>query len=201
MRRLALVSAATAAVLVTGTAAAVAVTARHAGPQGDGTSITPVGWRVTPAGSQTTLGGTLPTASVMSPDGKRLLVLNAGDGTHESVQAIDTSTGQVSQTIKYTSPEGVYAGVAFSPDGTRAYASGGGSEQIHVYSVSGGTLTEDSPVRLPETNPAGLPVNMYPAGLAVTPGRQAAGGRRPDGRRRVRDRPGFRPDQHGWRRA
>jgi hypothetical protein len=34
MRRLALVSAATAAVLVTGTAAAVAVTARHAGPQG-----------------------------------------------------------------------------------------------------------------------------------------------------------------------
>ena len=95
-------------------------------------------------------------------------MLNAGDGTHESVQVIDTSTSHVSQTIKYQPPEGVHAGLALSPDGARAYASGDGSEQIHVSSVSGG-LTEDSPIKLPETNPAGLPVNMYPAGLAVTP--------------------------------
>lgn len=170
MKKLALVSVATAVVLAAGAGTAAAeATGMYAGPQGDGTSITPVGWRVTPAGSQTRLGGTLPTASALSPDGKRLLVLNAGDGTYESVQVIDTSTSQVSQTIKYQSPQGVYAGVAFSPDGAHAYASGGGSEKIHVYSVSGGSLTEQSPIQLPATNPAGQAVNMYPAGLAVTP--------------------------------
>ncbi len=170
MRRLALISAAGAAALMIGAGAAGATLAsEHAGPQGDGTSITPVGWRVTPAGSQTPLGGTLPTASALSPDGRLLLVLNAGDGTYESVQVIDTATQHVTQTIPYQSPQGVYAGVAFSPGGKSAYSSGGGSEKIHVYSVSGGQLTEGSPIQLPTTNPAGQSVNMYPAGLAVTP--------------------------------
>ena len=169
MRKLALLAAATATTLAAGTGAAVALTTAHAGPQGNGTSITPGGWLVTPAGSQTTLGGTLPTAAALSPDGTRLLTINAGDGTYQSVQAIDPASGQISQTIKYKSPAGVYGGVAYSPDGTHAYASGGGSEKIHVYSVTGGTLTEDAPIQLPSANPAGQAVNMYPAGLAVTP--------------------------------
>ena len=49
----------------------------YAGPQGDGTSITPQGWHVTPAGTQTTLGpGTLDIA--MSPSGNLVLAVNAG---------------------------------------------------------------------------------------------------------------------------
>jgi YVTN family beta-propeller protein len=168
MRRLPIIGAAAAALLAVGTGTAVAaIVSTHAGPQGDGTSITPAGWRVTPAGTQTTLGS-LPTASAVSPDGRELLVLNAGDNTN-SIQAVDTGTSQVTQTISYTSPEGVYAGAAFSPDGTRAYASAGGDEKIRVYTVSGGQLTEGSPIALPTTNPAGQAVNMYPAGLAVTP--------------------------------
>ncbi len=115
MKRLALAATAAAAVLAAASGTAVALEGQHAGPQGDGTSITPVGWRVTPAGTQTPLGGTLPTASALSPDGRRLLVLNAGDGTYQSIQVIDTATSQVSQTVKYTSPQGVYAGVAPSP--------------------------------------------------------------------------------------
>ena len=141
---------------------------RHAGPQGDGTAVTPVGWLVTPAGTQTTLGS-LPTSSAISPDGKLMLVLNAGDSSIESLQVVDTTTHQVTQTIDYTTPQGVYAGVAFSPDGTRAYASAGGSEEIHTYTVADGQLTEGAPIKLPTTNPAGQAVNAYPAGLAVTP--------------------------------
>ncbi len=168
MRRLAYASAGLALVLAAGTGTALAVAGGgHAGPQGDGTGITPVGWAVTPAGSQTTLGS-LPTASALSPDGRQLLVLNAGDSVN-SVQVIDTATRQVTQTISYIPPEGVYGAVAFSPDGTRAYASAGGDEKIRVYSVAGGRLTEGAPIRLPAKNPAGQPVNMYPAGLAVTP--------------------------------
>jgi YVTN family beta-propeller protein len=133
MRRLPFISAAAAVLPAAGAGTAVAaIVTEHAGPQGDGTSITPSGWRVTPAGAQTTLGS-LPTASAVSPDGSELLVLNAGDNTN-SIQVVDTSTSQVTQTISYTSPEGVYAGVAFSPDGTHAYASAGGDNKSSPHS-------------------------------------------------------------------
>jgi YVTN family beta-propeller protein len=169
MKRTPKIGIAALAVLLVGAGTAYAVTNQvHAGPQGDGTAITPVGWRVTPAGAQTALGS-LPTASALSPDGKLLLVLNAGDSSVESIQAVDPATHQVVQTINYATPDGVYGGVAFSPDGTRAYASAGGHNTIHTYSVSGQRLTEGAQISLPAINPAGQAVNMYPAGLAVTP--------------------------------
>jgi YVTN family beta-propeller protein len=158
----------TAALIVGAGTAGAEYGVRHAGPQGDGSSVTPVGWLVTPAGAQSSLGS-LPTASALSPDGKLLLVLNAGDSSIESIQVVDTATHQVTQTIDYTTPSGVYAGVAFSPDGTHAYASGGGSEKIHVYTVADGKLTEGTPIQLPTTNPSGQAINAYAAGLAVTP--------------------------------
>ena len=59
-----------AVLLAAGAGTAVAIDGgKQAGPPGDGTSITPVGWSVTPAGQQTTLGS-LPTASALSPDGR-----------------------------------------------------------------------------------------------------------------------------------
>jgi YVTN family beta-propeller protein len=121
MRKLAIAAAGLVVVLAAGAGTAAAISADHAGPQGDGTGITPVGWRVTPVGQQTTLGS-LPTTSALSPDGSELLVLNAGDYPIESLQVIDTASRQVTQTISYTTPAGVYAGVAFSPDGTQAAA-------------------------------------------------------------------------------
>ena len=69
MHRHAFKAAAAAAVLsvvVVGMAAAAVI--RSAGPQPDGTAITPQGWRVTPAGSQTDLG-LWPMDVAMSPTG------------------------------------------------------------------------------------------------------------------------------------
>lgn len=152
-------------VLMGGTA--VAATQLYAGPQGDGTAVTPIGFRVTPQGNQTTLGD-LPLVSAVSPDGKTMLAVNAGDGD-QSVQVIDVATDKVVQTITYKQPKAIFAGVAFSPDGHNAYVSGGGDNVIRTFSVSGQQLTETVPISLPTTNPSGGKVNMYPAGLAVTP--------------------------------
>src|SRR5437660_9095281 len=110
-------------VIVAGAGAAVAATQdKHAGPAGDGTAINPVGFTVTPAGQQTTLGD-LPLTSALSPDGRSVLVVNAGDGD-QSVQVVDTASGKVAQTLPYKAPQGVFTGVAYSPDGHRAYVSG-----------------------------------------------------------------------------
>ncbi len=169
MRRLVRLGIAATAVLAVGAGATYALTPhKHAGPSGDGTAVTPVGWRVTPAGAQTALG-VLPTSSALSPDGRLLLVVNAGDTESQTVQAIDPATHRVVQTLGYKAPDGLYAGVAFSPDGRHAYASAGGGNTIHVYTVTGRHLTEETPIALPTKNPAGQNVNMYPAGLAVTP--------------------------------
>lgn len=161
-----LLASAAAAVAVAG-AAGAAATGLIAGPQGDGTAITPVGYRVTPAGRQTTLGD-LPLAMRLSPDGKTLLVSNDGQGD-QSLQVVDPQTSKVVQTISYPAPKSVFAGLAFSPDGSTAYASGGGDEQVHVYRVAGGRLTEGNPITLPATDAAGAKVNMFLAGLQVTP--------------------------------
>jgi YVTN family beta-propeller protein len=141
--------------------------AKQAGPAGDGTAVTPVGFRVNPAGHQTALGD-LPLASAVSPDGKTMFVVNAGDGD-QSLQVVDVGTATVVQTLTYRAPQAVFSGVALSPDGTRAYASGGGSNVIHTYTVAGQRLTETAPVILPTKNPSGGTVNMFPAGVAVTP--------------------------------
>ncbi|MEU9214136.1 bifunctional YncE family protein/alkaline phosphatase family protein, partial [Streptomyces sp. NPDC048415] len=138
-----------------------------AGPKGDGTAITPVGYTVTPAGQQTELGN-LPLNAVLSPDKSMLLVSNAGQGT-QSLQVVDPEHSEVVQTISYNSPAAIFTGLAFSPDGKRAFASGGGREIIHTYDVVDGRLTEKDSIKLPTKNPDGQAVNMYPAGIAVTP--------------------------------
>ena len=156
-----------AALSLVGGAATAAGLATHAGPSGDGTAVTPIGYRVTPAGAQTTLGD-LPLATALSPDGTTMLVSNDGQGT-QSLQVVDTATSKVVQHIDYTSPQGLFEGVSFSPDGTKAYASGGGQQVVHTYDVAGGRLTEGTPLALPTTNPAGAKINPFPAGLDTTP--------------------------------
>jgi YVTN family beta-propeller protein len=140
----------------------------HPGPRGDQTVVTPQGWRITPAGVSTRLGS-LPTASALSPDGALLVVINAGDAATQSIQVVDTATHQVVQTIGYTAPDGVHAGVAFAPDGAHVYASASGANTIHEYSVTGRQLVEEPAIALPATDQAGRTADPSPAGLAVTP--------------------------------
>lgn len=124
-------------------AAAAGLAARqHAGPQGDGTSYTPVGWHVTPVGRQVELGER-PYGVALSPDARWLLVSNDGVAD-QSVMLIDTASGAVTQTIHYPAPKAVFLGVAWSPGGDHAYVSAGANDQIRVYDVAGGHLSESA---------------------------------------------------------
>jgi YVTN family beta-propeller protein len=136
----------------------------HAGPQGDGTGVTTQGWFLTPAGQQVQLGDR-PMGVALSADGTTILVSNDGASAIESLMVIDRATGNVVQTINYQAPEALWIGLAFSPDGTHAYASAGGNNKIRVYNVQGQQLTETAPIFLPM--PSGG--NLYPAGLSLSP--------------------------------
>jgi YVTN family beta-propeller protein len=136
------------------------------GPRPDGAAVLPSGYAVTPAGQQTPLGD-LPLAAAASPDGHWLVVSNDGQGT-QSLQVIDTATGRVTQTMPYRRPEAVFTGLAFSTDGHRLYASGGGNNKIRTFDVTDGALTETAPLALPHSSENGKPLNPFPAGLALT---------------------------------
>jgi YVTN family beta-propeller protein len=157
----------------TGFAASPTLTA---GPRPDGTGVTPQGWRITPAGAQTTLGpGTLAVA--MSPRGTLVLAANGGYN-HHSLMAIDPATGRVLQTIRASGgnssgpwqlEEGhassYYVGLAFAPNGKQAYASDATGSALHVFSISGKAVRERSGIKL--TKGAGN-AGAYPAGIAVS---------------------------------
>jgi YVTN family beta-propeller protein len=138
-----------------------------AGPQGDGSGVTPFGWTVTPAGRQVVLGDK-PFGTTRSPDGKTILVSNDGQ-YNQSLSVVDATTGAVRQTITYPSPEALFVGLAYSPDGRHVYASAGGNNKVRVYDVhDDGTLAEAASIPLPTTNPAGMTVNHFPAGVTVS---------------------------------
>ncbi len=154
--------------LVGGGVAFADLSNRTAGPRPDGTAITPVGHQVTPAGAQTRLGN-LPLNAVLHPDGRHLLVTNNGQGV-QSLQLVDTDTNTVVQTLPFPSPESLYIGLAWSPDGTTAYASAAANSKIRVFSFAGGKLTEAEPIMLPTKTPDGAKnITLFPAGLDVTP--------------------------------
>jgi len=171
-------AAATAVAAVMTIAAVAAIAAGPvAGPRPDGTAFTPQGWRVTPAGTQTDLG-LWPMDVAMSPRDDLVLVSNAGYARH-SLMAIDPSTGHVLQTIRasgakshgwwdYASghPTGYYVGIAFSPDGRRAWASDGPGSAIHAFRVDGRALTETQHIKLTDNRGN---ENAWPAGIAVSP--------------------------------
>jgi YVTN family beta-propeller protein len=137
-----------------------------AGPRPDGTGVLPSGYAVTPAGRQTRLGD-LPLGAAASPDGRWLVVSNDGQAT-QSLQVIDTASGTVIQTVPYRKPEAVFTGLAFSGDGHRLYASGGGNNKIRTFDIANGVLTETAPLALPHSSANGKPLNPFPAGLAVS---------------------------------
>ena len=129
------------AMLAGGGVAVAASQVTEPGPRPDGTALTSYGWMVTPAGRQVTLGDK-PFGSTMSPDGKTVLVSNDGQ-YRQTLSVIDTTSGKIRQTLSYDSPEALFVGLAFTPDGRHAYASAGGNNKIRSYDVTpDGTLIE-----------------------------------------------------------
>jgi YVTN family beta-propeller protein len=121
--------------------------------------------------------GNFPSGAALSPDGKFLWTISSGHGRND-VTIVKVSDGSVSQTLPLP---GAYGGVAFTPDGTKAYVSGNGrgnsipngtvkaesGDAIHTYSINAnGAATEGNPITLPPNPGSGA---AYPAALAVSP--------------------------------
>lgn len=136
---------------------------RVAGPTGTARGVTSYDWSLTPAGKQVTLGD-FPMGGILSPDGRYLIVSNDGQG-QQSLQVVDVQSAKILQTLSYNSPDSLYLGVAFSPDGRQLYASAGGSNTIRVYDFSNGQLTAKDMISVKDSQNT----NFYPAGLSVSP--------------------------------
>ncbi|MFC5647590.1 bifunctional YncE family protein/alkaline phosphatase family protein [Paenibacillus solisilvae] len=124
------------------------------------------GWTLTPAGEQVNLGDR-PYGMTLSPDGKTLLISNNGQSI-QSIMVVDRKSGKVIQTIPYKSPEALFLGVVYSPDGKKVYASAGGNNKIRVYDVIGQQLSEIAPILMPAVDSNGKKMNTFPAGLAIS---------------------------------
>ncbi|MEA2473508.1 MAG: hypothetical protein QOE06_1423 [Thermoleophilaceae bacterium] len=154
---------------------------------GPGSGLTSNGRKLDPAGRMTPLGA-FPTGGALTPDGRFYWAVDAGRGNN-FIRVIDVGTGAVAQTLPLP---GGYVGIAFAPDGRRAYVSGQpaegtqpanakgkGGDVIHVYDVTPATgqATELDPIALPAARdgaaasdelPPASNVNAWPEGMDVT---------------------------------
>jgi YVTN family beta-propeller protein len=127
--------------------------------------VTPAGWRVAPVGVEISIpretpGLQGPLGVALAPDGVGVLTASSGAARYESADLFDLDAQTRTSTVPYDARRGrgqsVFYGVAFSPDGRRAWVSGGGQQVVHAYDVQGGTLTETRQI----------PAPWFPAGLA-----------------------------------
>lgn len=107
------------------------------GPLAGGGFLLNSGWRLDPAGRQIPLD-TLPLSSVVTPDGKYMLVLNCGYKP-PSISVIDLASGS----LKGSTPvPDSWLGMTISPKGDHVYTSGGQRASIFEFSLENGVLTQ-----------------------------------------------------------
>jgi YVTN family beta-propeller protein len=113
------------------------------GPQRGGGFLLNSGWKITPAGTQIPVD-TLPMSSVVSRDGKYLLVLNAGYNP-PSVSVIDIAAGKELSRVRV--PD-AWLGLALSPKGDQVYVGGGSKASVYEYLFRNGVLAESRTIIL-----------------------------------------------------
>ncbi|HVT39918.1 MAG TPA: bifunctional YncE family protein/alkaline phosphatase family protein [Gemmatimonadaceae bacterium] len=122
----------------------------------------PTGRTLDPAGVEWNVGS-MPLALVLSPDGRKLVVLLNGY-REQGVQVVDRLTGNIDQTLVQTA---AFLGLSFSHDGRTLFASGGNQDVVYRYAWREGRATAiDSLVLAVKTSGDGT---RYPAGLAPSP--------------------------------
>jgi DNA-binding beta-propeller fold protein YncE len=124
--------------------------------------------------------GPLPLNAIWSPDTSRL-ILSLDGWRQQGVQVVDRKSGEVVQTLVQPA---AFLGLAFSPDGSTLYASGGNEDKVYVYAWKGDTASLSDSIVLqakPDTaklRAAGVKAgrrwqdsggSRYPAGIGVSP--------------------------------
>ena len=100
------------------------------GPLSGGGFLLNSGWRVKPAGTQVQLD-TLPMSSVLSKDGRFLIVLNGGYNP-PSLSVLDTKDGHE---IGRTPVADAWLGLALAPNGRTLWVGGGSQATVYEFSL------------------------------------------------------------------
>jgi len=107
------------------------LSAEPVGPAADGAFLLNSGWLLRPAGRQIPLD-TFPMNSVLSPDGKFLLVLHAGYAK-PSIRVYETGAFREVDRLQL---EDAWLGMTFAPGGRLLYVGGGATGNVHELSFS-----------------------------------------------------------------
>jgi YVTN family beta-propeller protein len=128
------------------------------GPGAEGRRLA-TGQSLDPAGVVRPVGS-MPLAMVSAPGGQRLVLLMNGY-RQQGIQVVDR-TGDVRQTALQPA---AFLGLAFSPDGSTLYASGGNRDLIYRYRWAGDSVSLADSLVLQATSPDS-DGTRYPSGLA-----------------------------------
>ena len=105
------------------------------GPLPGGRFLLNSGWVLQPAGRQLPLD-TLPLATALSPDGRWLLVMNAGYRP-PSISVIEAATARETSRVPVAD---AWLGLTFSPKGDRVYVGGGSRAAVFEFTFAAGKL-------------------------------------------------------------
>jgi len=152
----------------------------HVGIQPDGSVVLPTDQVIHPLGQQVQIDGR-PAAMALSPDGRTAAVLKTSgrwfSKGKEPIVIIDLTTGSVKQRFApYDSAAASFAGLAYSSDGSKLYASDSGGAVMVANVASDGTLSAAAKISLPVADPSrGVSLirpqgsnTANPAGLALS---------------------------------
>ena len=125
------------------------------GAKVDGSVLLPNQWSLRPVGKQVVIGD-FPVNLAVHPSGKFVVALHAGYGQHELV-SVALPEGKV--VARVALGEAFY-GLAFSPDGTRIYASGAGDEAVVEHAFKAGHFSEPQRIQLRDIKERGVPAGL-----------------------------------------
>lgn len=132
------------------------------GPLKSGGFLLNSGWRLEPVGKQVALD-TFPMSAALSPDGRYLLVLNAGYRP-PSISVLDVAS---EKELSRTPVADGWLGLTFTPRGDFVYVGGGSQAAVFEFRFTQGTL---EPARTFTVVPAGQRTNRdFIGDVAVTP--------------------------------
>jgi len=127
-------------------------------------------------------------SSVVSPDGKTLLVLTSGynrnatstgaqdnASSNEYVFVFDISAGGAPVQKQVLQLANTYVGMAFAPNGSAFYVSGGVDDSVHVFRPTAGVWAEVLPAIALNNGPGNGLTKGIPGVAGPTVGAQAAG--------------------------
>jgi YVTN family beta-propeller protein len=139
------------------------------GTQSDGSVVTPVNQVITPAGTQITLPLTRVNAIAIRPDNKTAAALTMDSGAPIRIMNLATGT-ELQEYVPSGTATGAIAGLIYSADGTKLYASQDNGKIVIANVAADGTLSSNTIITVPQ-NPA-FNYNGYTspnnAGLALS---------------------------------